>query len=976
MLRSIGYTPEDKAELHPQHIYKVCLDRFGEVESGKKRSGKPSRRQNKGQKLREQIKALQSAWKEAPEEEKEGIQVLQRESIKKLRLLKRAESIRLKRKKNKENTDSFYKQPFNFARKVLDPEIKGSLESTKEEVEEFLRKTHSDSSRDEELGEVEGLYEYPDPEHEFESAPPTLKEFQSVLKKARMKSAAGPNGVPYRVYKKCPGVAKLLWYYIRGLWKRNKISDTWRRADGVLIPKEDQARSIEKFRTISLLNTEGKIFWKLKSDRMTSFIMKNHYIDESIQKGGIPGVSGCLEHTAILSHMIMEAKKGKLNLVATWLDIANAYGSIAHLLLEVTLSRAHIPIEVRELVRSYYENVEIRFTTKSFTTSWQRVEKGIITGCTLSVILFALSMTMLLASTKKETKGPVTASGQQQQNARLYMDDVSTTAGTITQTHHLLEEISRFFTWGRLTVKPGKCRVLVLEKGVPRDQPVLWNNQALTSIIQKPIKYLGKEYNYSLSDKQQIEQTIRRLCEGIKKIEKTFISGRNKAWILQHMLIPRLMWPLTIYSFPQTKVEEIERKISASLKKWLGIPKSLSTALLYGRSAVIQLPYSSIVEEVKVARVRTQVMLDTSKDACIKNANISLDAGRKWKVSESLEVAKSKLRLQEIAGIANKGREGLGLNHRQYYSKSTQVEKKKLIVQKVREAEEEQRLVKVAGLSKQGSSLTWGVQQRVIKDAEMRTTPDALFQFTIKAVYDLLPTPQNKNLWFNTDQYSCYLCGGMGTLNHILSGCPVALEQGRYKWRHDKVLRELGDWVDQKKKIINNMPWKKKSWIKFKKAGEKGKVAPSVTEESVLRFSRDWKIQVDLPGAPLSIPCHIAATMQRPDIILTSEALKQLIIIELTCPTEDRVEISSELKRTKYEDDLAKAAKMKGWNTLIYTVEVGCRGFPARSMVKMLKEIGYKGRQKKMILRKLGTIAEECSLTIWKSSHFRSWGEA
>ena len=283
--------------------------------------------------------------------------------------------------------------------------------------------------------------------------------------------------------------------------------------------------------------------------------------------------------------------------------------------------------------------------------------------------------------------------------------------------------------------------------------------------------------------------------------------------------------------------------------------------------------------------------------------------------------------------------------------------------------------MKAAGLSKQGSSLKWNVQQRVLKEHDMRRTSEALFQFTIKAVYDLLPTPQNKNLWFRTDQYNCHLCSGRGTLDHILTGCKVALTQGRYKWLHDKVLRELGYWVDEKRKSNNNMPWKKRSWIKFRKSGEKGKPVPAVPQDSFLRFSRDWKIQVDLPETPLSIPCHIAATLQRPDIILTSEALKQLIIIELTVPTEDRVEISSELKKSKYEGDVAIAAEKKGWKTIIWTVEVGCRGFPAHSLVKMLKELGYQGRQKKEILRKLGTLAEEASMQIWKSSHFKSWGE-
>merc|ERR1712240_547678 len=74
--------------------------------------------------------------------------------------------------------------------------------------------------------------------------------------------------------------------------------------------------------------------------------------------------------------------------------------------------------------------MNIRFTTKEFTTDWQRVEKGIITGYTLSVILFALSMTMLVMSVKDETKGPKISSGQRQESCRLFMDAIATKAET------------------------------------------------------------------------------------------------------------------------------------------------------------------------------------------------------------------------------------------------------------------------------------------------------------------------------------------------------------------------------------------------------------------------------------------------------------------------------------------------------------------------------------------------------------------
>ena len=75
------------------------------------------------------------------------------------------------------------------------------------------------------------------------------------------------------------------------------------------------------------------------------------------------------------------------------------------------------------------------------------------------------------------------------------------------------------------------------------------------------------------------------------------------------------------------------------MKKWLGLPRSLSTDMLYARSAAVQLPFKAVVEEVKVARVRSKVMLETSRDACIQGADTNLDAGSKWKVSAAVEDA-------------------------------------------------------------------------------------------------------------------------------------------------------------------------------------------------------------------------------------------------------------------------------------------------------------------------------------------------
>ena len=522
--------------------------------------------------------------------------------MKKLRMAKRAETLRRNRKKFSSNCKEFLGQPYQFARNILAPKLKGDLKTSKEEVEKHLKEVHSDPNQGKEREDRDDLLSFETKDLEFDDSPPTYKEFANKLRKTRSKSAPGPNGVPYLVYKRCPGVARLLWNCLRLLWKRNNMSDAWREAEGIFIPKEDGATTVDKFRTISLLNVEGKLFFSIKADRLTEFLTGSGYIDPAIQKGGVPGVSGCLEHTAILSQLIREAKTEKKNLVVTWLDIANAYGSIPHDVIKKALERAYVPENTRQLIESYYSDVRIRFTTREFTTDWQRVEKGIITGCTLSVILFALTMSWLVESNKKVTKGPKTSSGQRQENSRLFMDDINSTTETVPQMRYLLSSTDSKLKWADLSARAKKCRSLVIIKGKVKKKLLKIGGEAITPIQEQPIKCLGKEYNEKLNERDQIDFITRTVVDDLKKIDRCKLPGRYKAWIVQHMMMPRLMWPLSIYNVPMTTVEWLQTKITAALKRWLKLPKSLSEACFYSKSAKLKLPYASLTEEFKVAK--------------------------------------------------------------------------------------------------------------------------------------------------------------------------------------------------------------------------------------------------------------------------------------------------------------------------------------------------------------------------------------
>ena len=105
---------------------------------------------------------------------------------------------------------------------------------------------------------------------------------------------------------------------------------------------------------------------------------------------------------------------------------------------------------------------------------------------------------------------------------------------------------------------------------------------------------------------------------------------------------------------------------------------------------------------------------------------------------------------------------------------------------------------------------------------------------------------------------------------------------------------------------------------------------------------------------------------------MVSKKTKQLSIVELTVPNEDRVEISGEFKRLKYEPIVQKG-RQSGWRVKVWAVEIGCRGFPAMSISTLMKDLGFKEGERTRMIEIIGKLAEEASHSLWKARYFTKW---
>ena len=186
-------------------------------------------------------------------------------------------------------------------------------------------------------------------------------------------------------------------------------------------------------------------------------------------------------------------------------------------------------------------------------------------------------------------------------------------------------------------------------------------------------------------------------------------------------------------------------------------------------------------------------------------------------------------------------------------------------------------------------SFLWGIPQGVLK-------------FAINAGINTLPSGDNLKRWGKRVSDRCGFCGNVQTLAHILSNCTTALDQGRFTWRHDSVLKTIVTFIQLKSRVGLSL------------------------------FSDLSGFQSPHGGV---IPPHVLVTPLRPDIFLVNEVDRIAVLFELTCPWESNIERSHTFKEAKYAPLVADLSH--AFRVFHYSVEISARGFISKQNRARLK---------------------------------------
>ena len=241
----------------------------------------------------------------------------------------------------------------------------------------------------------------------------------------------------------------------------------------------------------------------------------------------------------------------------------------------------------------------------------------------------------------------------------------------------------------------------------------------------------------------------------------------------------------------------------------------------------------------------------------------------------------------------------------------------------------------LALIMEEGGCITWR--------SYLYDIPRGVLKFAINAGLNTLPSLDNLKRWGKRVSDRCSFCGNTQTLLHILSNCPVSLDQGRYTWRHNSVLasliRIMRPCLNQGMEIFSDLP---------------GYLAPG--------------------GG--SIPPDVLVTNQRPDIFIVNYSSREAIVLELTCPWDGNVDRSHTYKEERYAPLIADLSRH--YKTFLFSIEVSVRGQITGDNKKRLKAFIYRSCVEpkstfKSVVPVLSKVALFASFSVCSARNEPSW---
>ena len=351
--------------------------------------------------------------------------------------------------------------------------------------------------------------------------------------------------------------------------------------------------------------------------------------------------------------------------------------------------------------------------------------------------------------------------GFQPRNWFQFADDAASVTSLESENQMLLNVFSKWCRWSDMLVRVDKCHSFgIRKKGsiAAQYKPKLYIDNKLVSPtgIDEHFTYLGRHFDFKMSDLKHKENLISTVTEQLSTIDRLPLHPRNKLLLYQCYTLSKISWDMTVTNITSTWMKNnVDNLVSRYIKSWLEIPIS-------GTLNVITLSKRKFGLGVILPSTRLHQCQVTFRKSLSKSQN------------------------KNIRKLYNTTSKETNVQYDQYLStKDVLVKIRRMSENRLKDELTTQSLVIKSIWNNADSKYTnsWS--------SVLEQLPQNLYSFVIRYLNNTLANGTNAVKWGITKDSSCRFCTNNQTLGHVIGGCSVALVEKRYNWRHDSILLNI-----------------------------------------------------------------------------------------------------------------------------------------------------------------------------------------
>jgi hypothetical protein len=383
----------------------------------------------------------------------------------------------------------------------------------------------------------------------------------------------------------------------------------WKESHTILLHKRGDATLLANWRPIGLLNAAGKLWTLMLEDALLRFCETAGLLSDS-QSGFRPDRS-CLQQNLYVTSVIEDAQHFKRNLYITYIDFANAFGSVGHAQLAHILQAVGLPQDAIDIIRELYAGASTRLSVPAGLTEPVPITRGTVQGDPLSPLLFLLFLEPLVqwleadadtdgyqpgcfahpanlgpgaraAECWRPAHSAAAASGE-------YADDAALLSRSIEGSGRMLRKVDLFCEWAQMATNAPKSAFTGLEHDLPPGTPPLQQRAAALRLggqgvpyypPDKAYKYLGVMLPVTLSTKPHTTYLLDECEARLQLVTSADTYRAHLQGDIESLVLSKVRYSAPLGLISAEGARQLDRLLQGAVKHAAGLPASAANEVV------------------------------------------------------------------------------------------------------------------------------------------------------------------------------------------------------------------------------------------------------------------------------------------------------------------------------------------------------------------------------------------------------------